>query len=149
MAFLIKEQDSNLSNFIDYEKEIIIATAKMNCIWIDFYQPENLCLTCLGVRYKNDKNLDHIEHISEMIIQGFGKCDSIVAWYMAVYSYVNIESEPVLIKRSASELHAQMKIFKNGKGILIDPSLGVRKLDLEFCNKCKGSRGKLNGMFSK
>lgn len=140
MSFVIKLKDDELDTFLEYEKELIRATAKMNCIWIDYYKPNNLCLTCFNVRYKNDGTLNQIEHISQMINRGFGKCDSIVAWYMAVYSYYDIESEPVLTKRSEDELHAQLAIIKNGNRIVIDPSLTVRKLDAEFCNTCSKKR---------
>jgi hypothetical protein len=140
MSFVIKLKDDELDTFLEYEKELIRTTAKMNCIWIDYYKPDSLCLTCFNIRYKNDGTLNQIEHISQMIDRGFGKCDSIVAWYMAVYSYYDVESEPVLTKRSEDELHAQLAIIKNGNRIVIDPSLTIRKLDAEFCNACSKKR---------
>lgn len=147
MSFVIKLKDNELETFLEYEKELIRSTARMNSIWIDFYQPENLCLTCLRVRYKNDGSLNQIEHISYMIDKGFGKCDSIVAWYMAVYSYYDIESEPVLVKRSEDELHAQLEIIKNGNRILLDPSINIKKLDSELCKICNKKGASKNAMF--
>lgn len=148
MSLLIKLIDPDLDNFIKYEKELIVATAHMNCIWIDSYQPENLCLTCFGIRYINDGCRDQIAHISQMIEKGFGKCDSIVAWYMAVYSYYGISTAPVLVQRSKDELHAQMEATINGNRMLLDPSINIQKLDREFCKRCN-RKGSKNGMFKK
>ena len=140
MSSLMKLNAKDLNEFIEYEKELIRSVAEMNKIWIEKFQPPNLCLTCLGVKYKNNNEYDQIEHISVMIEQGYGKCDSIVAWFMAMYSYYDIETEPVLINQSNQELHAQLKVFDNNKVIIIDPSVNLLKLNKEFCNNC--GRGK-------
>lgn len=138
MSFLIKLNATDLNEFIEYEKELIRSVAEMNKIWIEKFQPESLCLPCLGVKYKNNDEYDQIEHISVMISQGYGKCDSIVAWFMAMYSYYDVETEPVLINKSNQEMHAQLKIFKDNKVIIIDPSINLIKLSKEFCPSCKG-----------
>lgn len=141
MSLLIKIADDSLANFIEYEKELIRSVANMNRIWIESYHPDTLCLTCLGVKYKNDGAFDQIEHISKMIQQGYGKCDSIVAWFMTMYSYMNIETEPLLINRSSKELHAQLKVYDGNKVVIIDPSVNLVKLNKEFCVKCGGNNG--------
>ena len=136
MSLLIKITDDNLSEFIEYEKELIRSVSKMNIIWIEKNKPETLCLPCLGVKYKSDGSYDSIEHISVMLQQGFGKCDSVVAWFMAIYSYYNVETEPLLVNRSNKELHAQLKVFEKNKVIILDPSINLIKLSKEFCPFC-------------
>lgn len=138
MSLLIKITNDDLSEFIEYEKELIRSVANMNQIWIEKNQPESLCLTCMGVKYKNNGAFDQIEHISVMLEQGYGKCDSIVAWFMAMYSYYGIESEPLLVNISSQELHAQLKLFKNNKVVIVDPSVNLTKLNKEFCQVCGG-----------
>lgn len=138
MSLLIKITDDDLSEFIEYEKELIRSVATMNQIWIEKHQPETLCLPCLGVKYKNDGGYDRIEHISVMLKQGFGKCDSVVAWFMAMYAMNGLESEPILVNRSMQELHAQLKLFKDNKVIILDPSINLMKLSKEFCPFCGG-----------
>ena len=136
MSLLIKITDDNLSEFIEYEKELIRSVSKMNIIWIEKNKPETLCLPCLGVKYKNDGSYDSIEHISVMLQQGFGKCDSVVAWFMAIYSYYDVETEPLLVNRSNQELHAQLKVFEKNKVVILDPSINLIKLSKEFCPFC-------------
>ena len=108
----------------------------MNQIWIDSYEPESLCLPCLGIKYKDDKGFDQIDHISTMLEKGFGKCDSIVAWFLTLYTLHGIEAEPILVKRSEQELHAQLKVFENNKVQIIDPSVNLIKLSKQFCVNC-------------
>lgn len=138
MSFLIKLNATELDEFIEYEKELIHSVANMNITWIEKNQPDTLCLTCLGIKYKNNNEYDQIEHISVMLEQGYGKCDSIVAWFMAIYSYLyeNIKTEPILINQSNQELHAQLKLFKDNKVVIIDPSVNLLKLNKEFCPNC-------------
>lgn len=137
MSLLIKITNDDLPEFIEYEKELIRSVANMNLIWIEKNKPETLCLPCMGVKYKNDGAFDQIEHISVMLEQGYGKCDSIVAWFMAVYSYHDIQAEPILVNRSSKELHAQLKLFTDNKVIILDPSANLIKLSKEFCPFCK------------
>lgn len=143
MSLSIKIADPSLPNFLEYVKELITSTSIMNITWINSYKPETLCLTCLGVKYKNDGAMDQIDHISEMIYKGYGKCDSIVAWFMAIYSLAGIESEPLIVRRSDKEVHAQMKIFENGKVKILDPSVNLQKINREYCTICRsGNRRK-------
>lgn len=139
MSLLIHIADESISNFIKYEIELIKSVAIMNQIWIDTYQPESLCLPCLGIKYNNDGGFDQIDHISEMLKKGYGKCDSIVAWFLTLYTLSGIEAEPVLVKRSEQELHAQLKVFENNKVEIIDPSVNLVKLSKLFCPNCKGN----------
>lgn len=138
MSLLIHISDPSISNFINYEIELIKSVAIMNQIWIDSYQPESLCLPCLGIKYKDDKGFDQIDHISAMLEKGFGKCDSIVAWFLTLYTLHGIEAEPILVKRSEQELHAQLKVFENNKVQIIDPSVNLVKLSKRFCTICGG-----------
>lgn len=138
MSLLIYIADDSVPNFIKYEVELIKSVAIMNQIWIDTYQPQSLCLPCLGVRYKNDGGFDQIDHISEMINKGYGKCDSIVAWFLTLYTLNEIEAEPILVKRSEQELHAQLKIFDGNNVQILDPSTNLIKLSKLFCPICKG-----------
>lgn len=139
MSLLIHINDPSISNFIKYELELIKSVSIMNQIWIDTYQPESLCLPCLGIKYKNDGGFDQIDHISEMIKKGYGKCDSIVAWFLTLYTLHDIEAEPILVKRSEKELHAQLKVFNFNKVEILDPSVNLIKESKLFCPKCKGN----------
>lgn len=139
MSLLIHISDDSISNFIKYEIELIKSVAIMNQIWIDAYEPESLCLPCLGIKYKNDGGFDQIDHISEMLKKGYGKCDSIVAWFLTLYKLYDVEAEPILVKRSEQELHAQLKVFENNKVEIIDPSVNLVKLSKLFCPNCKGN----------
>jgi len=137
----IQLEDESLKNFIEYEKELIRCVAKQNITYFNSdewpFDDNMMCLQCMGVRYINDRSFDSIEHISEMIKKGFGKCDSIVAWFMAIYDLCGIKTEPILVKRSEEELHAQLKIFEGNKIRIVDPSANLSKLCGEFCNKHK------------
>lgn len=139
MSLLIHIDDPSIPNFMKYEIELIKSVAIMNQIWIESYEPESLCLPCMGIKYKNDKGFDQIDHISEMIRKGYGKCDSIVAWFLTLYNLYNIEAEPILVKRSEQELHAQLKVFENNKVQILDPSVNLIKLSKVFCSVCGGN----------
>lgn len=138
MSLLIHINDPSISNFIKYELELIKSVSIMNQIWIDTYQPESLCLPCLRIKYKNDGGFDQIDHISEMIKKGYGKCDSIVAWFLTLYTLNGIEAEPILVKRSEKELHAQLKVFNLNKVEILDPSVNLIKASKLFCLVCGG-----------
>lgn len=136
----IQLDDDNLKNFIEYEKELIKCVSYQNIIYFESDEwpyPDTMCLNCMGIKYINDESFDTIEHISEMISKGYGKCDSIVAWFLAVYEMLGIEAEPILVKRSEQELHAQLKVFENNKVKIIDPSVDLKKLCAEICEVCK------------
>lgn len=135
----IQLDDDSLKNFIEYEKELIRCVAQQNIIYFESdewpFDEDMMCLQCMGIRYINDRSFDSIEHISEMIRKGFGKCDSIVAWFMAVYEMHGIETDPVLVKRSEEELHAQLKIYEGNGVQIIDPSVDLSKLCGQFCKR--------------
>lgn len=137
----IELDDDNLKNFIDYEKSLIKCVSEQNMTYFmseEWPFDENMvCLQCMGVKYIDDRSFDNIEHISSMIEKGYGKCDSIVAWFMTVYKLHGIDSDPILIKRSEEELHAQIKIYENNKVVILDPSVSLNKICSQFCEVCK------------
>lgn len=137
----IQLDDESLKNFIEYEKDLIRCVADQNITYFHSdqwpFSEDMMCLNCMGIRYINDRSFDSIEHISEMIRKGFGKCDSIVAWFIAMYKLCGVKTEPVLVKRSEEELHAQLKIYEDNQVKIIDPSVNLTKLCGEFCEVCK------------
>lgn len=144
MDFLIKITDDNLKNIIQYEKELIRSVALMNLAFIETHEKdfETYCLKCLGIRYK-DYSKDsqgseflEIDHISKMLDQGFGKCDSIVAWYIAIFLKENIESEPIIVKNGKDSYHVLLAIKENNETRIADPSKELDKFSKEICEEC-------------
>jgi len=138
MSLTINIYDDSLADYIEYEKELIRSVSYMNIVYYEKYKP--ICLGCLGIKYKNDGVFDQIDHISAILEKGCAKCDSIVAWYMAMYTLQGIETEPILVKKSEQELHAQLKVFEGGKVSIIDPSVELKVLNRKFCNSCRRNR---------
>lgn len=135
MSFLIK-LSSSLDPSHDYEISLINAVAEMN----SFFPVSNYCLGCLGVSYKDTPSkmgFLEIEHISQMIDQGYGKCDSIVAWYIMVYTSQGIPAEPLIIPNNQGSFHVKMKYFFDNKWIVLDPSVDLNKLLYQDCDACK------------
>lgn len=142
MNFLIKIADDNLRNVIQYEKELIRSVALMNLLFIETHEHEfnTFCLKCLGIRYEDylpefDCGLE-IDHISQMLERGFGKCDSIVAWYMAAFLKDGIESEPVIIKNGKDSYHVLLLLKENNQSRILDPSKNLDAFSKEFCGEC-------------
>ncbi len=139
MDFIIKISDTKLTNIIQYEKEVIRSVALMNLIFINAHQKEfsTFCLKCMGIYYKDYKadNFE-IDHISKMLEQGFGKCDSIVAWYMAVFKKEGFESEPIIVKNGLDSYHVLLSLKENNETKILDPSKNEDSFSKEFCEEC-------------
>lgn len=143
MSFLIKitdDQYDNLDVLNQYEFDLILAVAEMNKTYVDNFELPSFCLGCLGVKYLDYQSKTgylEIEHISQMLKQGYGKCDSIVAWYIMLYEMNDIKAEPHIIPTNKGGFHVQMK-YQNGNGWeILDPSINLDNLIFENCNDCK------------
>lgn len=151
MSFLIKITDTeDIEILHQYEKEMIFSVADMNRTYVENYELPSFCLGCLGIRY-----LDHqsktgyleIEHISEMLRKGYGKCDSIVAWYIMIFEMNGIRAEPHIIPTNKGGFHVQM-IYQDGNNwTVLDPSMNLNDLLFENCYDCKIKM--MNGTFKK
>lgn len=139
MDFIIKISDSKLSNIIQYEKEIIRSVALMNLTFIEANKKDfgTYCLKCLGIHYEDYKadNFE-IDHISRMLEQGYGKCDSIVAWYIAVFDKEGFESEPIIVKNGIDSYHVLLALKENNEVRILDPSKEMDSFSKEFCEEC-------------
>jgi hypothetical protein len=139
MDFIIKISDTKLQNIIQYEKEIIHSVALMNLTFIEANKKEfgTFCLKCLGIHYEDYKadNFE-IDHISRMLEQGFGKCDSIVAWYIAVFLKEGFESEPIIVKNGIDSYHVLLALKDNNETRILDPSKEMNSFSKEFCEEC-------------
>lgn len=142
MNFLIKIADDNLKNIIQYEKELIRSVALMNLAFIEANEKEfeTLCLKCLGIRYEDYSEQSdcgmEIDHISQMLDQGYGKCDSIVAWYIAVFLKDGVEAEPIIVKNGKNSYHVLISLRKDNGVRILDPSKELDKFSKEFCGNC-------------
>lgn len=140
--FLIKLQEDNEYILNAYETELIYSVAQMNNIYVDTHELPTLCLGCLGVKY-----LDHasksgyleIEHISEMLKKGYGKCDSIVAWFIMMYQREGIDTEPLIVPTNKGGFHVKMRYRAGNDWIELDPSMNLDKILYEGCNKCRSA----------
>lgn len=146
---LSKDQYDNIDLVHLYEKQLIQLVAQMNKIYIDNYELSSLCLGCLGVKYKDSKSKTgylEIEHISDMLKKGYGKCDSIAAWYIMIFEMNNIAAEPHIIPTNKGGFHVQVRFQNGNKWELLDP-LYLNDLIFENCYNCKLQM--MNGTFRK
>lgn len=140
MSFLIKLIEENPSIIIQYETELIYSVVQMNNIYVDTHNLSSLCLGCLGIKY-----LDHgsksgyleIEHISEMLKKGYGKCDSIVAWFIMLYQREGVEAEPLIIPSNKGGFHVKMRYLAGNTWMELDPSINLNKILYEGCDNCR------------
>lgn len=139
--FLIKASE-NLDFLREYEISLIYCVSDMNRIFVETNTLPSLCLGCLGVRYLDKKvNAGEIEHISQMIEQGYGKCDSIVAWFMTLYSLQGKESRPIIIPTNKPDTdHVQLQVQENNGWKVIDPSINLKQICRENCYECSRRR---------
>lgn len=153
MSFLIKISEDQLDN-IDilnqYETDLIISVSKMNKVYIDNFELPSFCLGCLGIKYLDYRSKTgylEIEHISQMLKQGYGKCDSIVAWYIMIFEMNGIRAEPHIIPTNKGGFHVQMKYQDGNNWEILDPAINLDKIIFENCNDCKMEM--MNGTFRK
>lgn len=150
MSFLIKLKYNNIDILNLYEEQLIYSVANMNRIYIDHHELPSLCLGCLRIRYKDyesETEYLEIEHISQMLKQGYGKCDSIVAWYIMIFQMNNIEAAPYIIPTNKGGFHVQMKYREGNSWKIIDPSINLKNMVYENCNECRVKIN--NGTFNK
>src|SRR5574338_369918 len=153
MSFLIKLSNDQLEDIPlihQYETELIYSVANMNRIFINAFNLDTSCLGCLGIKYIDSKSKSgyiEIEHISEMLEKGYGKCDSIVAWFIAVYTMNGINAEPVIIPISNNEYHVKLKWMNGNKWEVLDPARDLDKIIFDTCLECKQKM--INGTFRK
>ena len=126
----------------DYEIALIYCVSDMNRIFVENTNLSTLCLGCLGVQYLDKKlKVGEIEHVSKMIEQGYGKCDSLVAWFMTLYTLEGKESRPVIVPTNRPGVdHVQLQVQENNGWKLIDPSLNLKQICKENCYECSRRR---------
>jgi hypothetical protein len=151
MSFLIKiseNQYENLDLLKQYEFDLIMSVSKMNKVYVDNFELPSFCLGCLGIKYIDHKSKHgflEIEHISQMLEQGYGKCDSIVAWHIMIFEMNGIKAEPHIIPTNKGGFHVQMKYQDGNMWKILDPSINLDNLIFENCNDCKAEM--MNGTF--
>lgn len=139
--FLIKfSEDIDLLH--EYEVSLIYCVSDMNRIFVENTPLPSLCLGCLGVQYLDKKiNAGEIEHISKMIEQGYGKCDSIVAWFMTLYTLEGKESRPIIVPTNRPGVdHVQLQVREGNIWKTIDPSINLNQLNRQNCRECSRRR---------
>jgi hypothetical protein len=140
MSFLIKLQEDNPSIIIEYEKTLIYSVVEMNSIYVDTHTLPSLCLGCLGIKYLDFPSKSgylEIDHISEMLQKGYGKCDSIVAWFIMMYQREGVDAEPLIVPTNKGGFHVKMRYLAGNNWIELDPSINLNKILYDACDQCR------------
>lgn len=140
MSFLINIITPRFnSNIIEYERILIYAVAEMNKIYAKQNSFYDLCLNCSGIKYvdaQGQNDFLEIDHISAILEKGWAKCDSLVAWFMAIKELSGYVAEPIIVPYDG-RFHVKMKYRpKNGSDRdwkQIDPTQIIKG----SCGQCK------------
>lgn len=113
MSFLINIVSSSQfdSTIIQYERIAIYAVAEMNKIYAKENNFYDLCLNCFDIKYMDAQGQNdylEIDHISAIIEKGWAKCDSLVAWFIAIKELSGFIAEPIIVPHDG-RFHVKMK----------------------------------------
>jgi hypothetical protein len=111
MSFLINTS-TDFTDYVDYEKILIYSVAEMNKLYAQKYNFYETCLNCIGVQYIDEQIQNdylEIDHISAILEKGWAKCDSLVAWFIAVKELQGYECAPVIVHNGNYSFHVKMK----------------------------------------
>lgn len=135
MSFLI-QITPEYSNIIDYERILIYAVAEMNKTFAIKNNFFDFCLNCQNIQYKDMQgqfDFLEIDHISNILDKGWAKCDSLVAWFIALKQLEGYETEPIIQPLGNLRFHVKMKYRKPmNHWKYIDPTDVIKK----GCSSC-------------
>lgn len=135
MSFIIKTAGFN--NYLEYERILIYAVAEMNKIYAIENEFFETCLNCMEIHYVDMQAQEaylEIDHISVILEKKWAKCDSIVAWFMALKMIKGYEAEPLFVNLGGGKYHVKMRYkHPNSNWIILDPAAIIKN----SCESCE------------